>query len=150
MHITNIISHCFGKFAKKEFPSFFQNIINKGYVYFLGLDMSEFKAPQEYTSLNNLFTRELLQSRTIDESADNFISPADSFVTQCGEAAQDTVLQIKGMPYSIEELLTYHVSQDNQARMQDGSYMNFYLSPKDYHRYHAPCDCTITKLIHVP
>ena len=28
--------------------------------------------------------------------------------------------------------------------------MNFYLSPKDYHRYHAPTDFRITKLIHVP
>jgi transcription antitermination factor NusG len=28
--------------------------------------------------------------------------------------------------------------------------MNFYLSPKDYHRYHAPCDFKLLKLIHVP
>jgi phosphatidylserine decarboxylase len=28
--------------------------------------------------------------------------------------------------------------------------MNFYLSPKDYHRYHLPYDCNITKLIHIP
>ena len=150
MHITNIISQYFGKFAKKEFPPFFQNIINKGYVYFLGLDMSEFKSPQEYKSLNALFTRELLQPRVIDQSSENFISPADSFITQCGQAKEDTVYQIKGMPYSMEELLTYNVAKENQEKLLNGAYMNFYLSPKDYHRYHASFDCKIKKLIHVP
>ena len=28
MHITNLISQYFGKFARKEFPSFLQEIIN--------------------------------------------------------------------------------------------------------------------------
>ena len=43
MHITNLISQYFGKFAKKEFPSFFQKIINGTYVKLMGLNMSEFK-----------------------------------------------------------------------------------------------------------
>ena len=43
MHITNLISQYFGKFAKKEFPSFLQKIINSSYVKLMKLDMSEFK-----------------------------------------------------------------------------------------------------------
>ena len=149
MHITNIISQVFGKFAKKEFPSFFQNIINKGYVKFLGLDMSEFRQPQYYKSLNDLFTRELPIQREINSKENIFISPADSFVTQAGDIKGDLALQIKGMEYSVEELLTYHVN-DNVSKIKDGKFMNFYLSPKDYHRYHSSIDCKITKLIHVP
>ena len=150
MHITNTISQQFGKFAKKEFPSFFQNFINKSYVNLLGLDMSEFENPTHYKSLNALFTRALKQNRDIDTSKNNFISCADSFVTACGNIQKDTLLQIKGMSYNIEELLTPHISKENAQKMHDGEYMNFYLSPKDYHRYHASFDCKITKLIHVP
>ena len=149
MHITNLISQYFGKLAKTEFPSFIQSIINNGYVKFLKLDMSEFRQPKHYKSLNDLFTRELAIQRQIDEDIKAVISPADSFVTACGKINHDTLLQIKGMEYSIDELLTYHVS-NNIERIYNGSFMNFYLSPKDYHRYHAPCDCHIKKLIHVP
>ena len=53
------------------------------------------------------------------------------------------------MEYSVEELLTYYCSS-NFEKIKDGSFMNFYLSPKDYHRYHAPCDFKLLKLIHVP
>lgn len=148
MHITNVISQYFGKFAKKEFPSFFQSIINNAYVKFLGLDMSEFRQAKYYKSLNDLFTRELAIPREVS-SDECMISPADSLISACGKLDKDTLLQIKGMEYNVEELLTYHVS-DNFARVHDGDFMNFYLSPKDYHRYHAPASFRISKLIHVP
>ncbi len=149
MHITNIISQYFGKFAKKEFPSFIQTIINNGYVKFLGLDMSEFRQAKHYKSLNDLFTRELAIPREINEDNNVVISPTDSLISACGKLNKQTLLQIKGMEYNVEELLTYHVG-DNVKKVIDGSFMNFYLSPKDYHRYHAPVSFKITKLIHVP
>jgi phosphatidylserine decarboxylase len=150
MHITNLISQYFGKFAKKEFPAFFQSIINNIYVKSLGLDMSEFRNPKYYKSLNDLFTRELAIQREINYDKNLVISPTDSLITQCGSLNKDKLLQIKGMEYNVEELLTYHVKKENLEKVIDGSYMNFYLSPKDYHRYHAPCDFKVTKLIHVP
>ncbi len=149
MHITNLISQYFGKFAKTKFPFFIQSFINNVYVKCLGLDMSEFKNPKFYKSLNELFTRELVLDRKIDKSESSFISPADSFITQCGTLEKELSLQIKGMVYSVEEMLTYHCA-NNFDRLSDGEYMNFYLSPKDYHRYHAPIDFQIKKLIHVP
>lgn len=149
MHITNIISQIFGKFAKTKFPSFIQRFINNTYVNSLGLNMSEFRNAKFYTSLNDLFTRELAIARKIDESEASFISPTDSYITQCGEIKEELLLQIKGMEYSVEEMLTYNCS-NNFEKINNGSYMNFYLSPKDYHRYHAPVDFKINKLIHVP
>ncbi|MCP4970078.1 MAG: phosphatidylserine decarboxylase [Arcobacter sp.] len=149
MHITNILSQYFGKFAKTEFPSFIQRFINRTYVNSLGLNMSEFRNAKFYKSLNDLFTRELAIPRQIDSNPDNFISPADSFITQCGTLEKDLLLQIKGMEYSVEEMLTYNCA-NNFKKLNNGSYMNFYLSPKDYHRYHAPCDFKINKLVHVP
>lgn len=149
MHITNTISNYFGKFATKRFPPILQRLINYFYVKLMGLDMREFKSFEEYKSLNELFTRELIIKRKIDETKNIFISPTDSFITQSGNLKNDIALQIKGMEYGIEELLTYYC-QENFSRIQDGCYMNFYLSPKDYHRYHAPCDFELKKLIHVP
>lgn len=149
MHITNIISQKFGKFASKEFPKPFQALINFSYVKFLGLDMSDFKKPCAYKSLNELFTRELLKPREIEEDEKMVISPTDSYISACGKLQKDTALQIKGMEYNVEELLTFY-AKDNFERVIDGEYMNFYLSPKDYHRYHAPDSFKISKLIHVP
>ncbi|MFV0562044.1 phosphatidylserine decarboxylase [Malaciobacter mytili] len=149
MHITNLISQYFGKVAKKEFPSFFQKIINNTYVRIFKIDMSEFRNAKYYKSLTDLFTRELAIPRQIDEDTKSFISPADSFITQAGTLHKDTLFQIKGMEYSVEDLLTYYCS-DKFDKLYNASYMNFYLAPSDYHRYHSPIDCKIKKLIHVP
>lgn len=149
MHITNIISQYFGKFAKTQFPGFIQRFINKIYVNSMKLDMSEFRNEKYYKSLNDLFTRELAIPRQIDNEQGLFISPTDSLITQCGNVKGDLALQIKGMQYSFEELLTYNCEKSFE-KLVDGKYMNFYLSPKDYHRYHAPCDFEVKRLLHVP
>lgn len=149
MHITNLVSQYFGKFASKEFPSFIQKLINSSYVKLMKLDMKEFKNPRYYKSLNALFTRELIIQRQIDENTNSIISPTDSLITQCGNITKDIALQIKGMEYSVEELLTFYC-KDNFNKINDGTFMNFYLSPRDYHRYHSPCDFKLKKLIHVP
>ncbi|SKB68850.1 phosphatidylserine decarboxylase [Malaciobacter marinus] len=149
MHITNLISQYFGKFAKKEFPSFFQKFINNTYVKIFKIDMSEFRNAKYYKSLTDLFTRELAIPREINEEENSFISPSDSFITQCGSLHKETLFQIKGMEYSVEDLLTYYCT-DTFPMVKDGKYMNFYLAPSEYHRYHAPIDCEIKKLIHVP
>ncbi|MGB3750525.1 MAG: phosphatidylserine decarboxylase [Arcobacteraceae bacterium] len=150
MHITNKISNLFHKFATKEFPRPIQNFINNGYVNLLGLDMSEFEKPTAYKTLNKMFTRELQKTREIDTNEQHFISPADSFVTESGHIVDETACQIKGMSYSVKELLTQEIAYDNLEKLKNGVFMNFYLSPKDYHRYHASFDCKVTKLIHVP
>ena len=149
MHIRNLISSYFFLFSRKEFPSPIQKLINSSYVKLMGLNMSEFKNARYYKSLNDLFTRELIIKREIDETQGVIISPTDSLITQCGQIQNDMALQIKGMEYSVEELLTYYCTS-NFDRIKNGSFMNFYLSPKDYHRYHAPCDFKLLKLIHVP
>lgn len=147
--MTNSISRVFGGFASKKFPRICQDIINKGYVGLLGLDMSEFKNPSEYDSLNELFTRKLLIQRVFEGNEDAFISPADSFITSQGDIVDSTLLQIKGMQYSVNDVLTEYVSDENKSKLANGNFMNFYLSPKDYHRYHASFDCQVTKAIYV-
>lgn len=149
-HITSLISQNFGKFASKEFPKWIQKIINNGYVGLMGLDMSEFHSPSTYHSLNALFTRKLREDRKYSLDADDFISPCDSLISECGNLHEDYALQIKGMRYKSDALLGENFSQDEKNRVHEGTFMNFYLSPKDYHRYHMPTNLKVLKAVHIP
>lgn len=149
-HISSLISQKFGKFASKEFPSFCQNIINSAYVKIMKLDMSEFYAPSSYKTLNQLFTRKLKKMREFTLDASVMISPCDSFISECGSLENDRALQIKGMSYSVKELLGEHIDEAKKEKMVNGKFINFYLSPRDYHRYHIPINLKINKAIHIP
>jgi len=148
--ITNIISQQFGRFASKEFPSWFQNIVNRGYVSLMGLDMKEFQESSSYRSLNALFTRRLREAREFAAEPDAFISPCDSLISECGDLDDTKALQIKGMSYCVNELLGDKIDSDEKARLKHGQFINFYLSPSDYHRYHIPIDLQVTKAVHIP
>lgn len=148
--ITSLISQNFGKFASKEFPAWFQKIVNTTYVKVMGLDMSEFYPPQRYKSLNALFTRNLRQMRLFSLDASDFIAPCDALITEVGKVKNDYALQIKGMRYRIEELLGNLIPHDSKKKIEEGDFINFYLSPKDYHRYHVPTNLKVIRALHIP
>jgi phosphatidylserine decarboxylase len=148
-HYTSVISQKFGKFASKRFPKFIQKIINKSYVKLMGLDMSEFENPSSYPTLNKLFTRALREPREITDKKRVIISPVDALVTDFGEIVNGKAYQIKGMEYNIDELFgEYH--KEASKSVDGGSFLNLYLSPKDYHRYHMPDTLKIVSLTHIP
>ncbi|WP_415408185.1 phosphatidylserine decarboxylase [Sulfurovum sp. CS9] len=148
-HFTSVISSGFGKFASKAFPSSIQHFINASYVKLMGLDMSEFREPSSYKTLNKLFTRALETPRELPEDENLFISGADALITDAGTITDGKAYQIKGMSYSIEELFGEH-HRDAVSRVEGGEFINFYLSPKDYHRYHMPMRLKVNTLTHIP
>lgn len=148
-HYTSVVSNIFGKFASKAFPKAIQNFINKSYVSLMGLDMSEFQDPSAYPTLNALFTRAFVKERTIEDDKTALISPADALITDYGSIKEGKAYQIKGMSYDIDGLLGEHY-KDKAAMLEGGDFINFYLSPKDYHRYHMPLDLKIKSLVHIP
>lgn len=139
MFYSNRISQLFGRFASHQFCTPIQHFINRVYVKIFKIDLEEFAPISSYSSLNALFTRSLQKPRAIDSNPHTLIAPTDSLITQMGKTEQKTALQIKGMSYSIEDLL-------GQKLDKDLYYINFYLSPKDYHRFHAPCDMEIEEV----
>jgi len=149
-HITSAISQTFGKFASKEFPTWFQKIVNQSYVSLMGLDMHEFHAPSSYKSLNALFTRHLREMRSFSFAAEDFISPCDALISECGKLVDDYAMQIKGMRYKTDELLGNSFTQEEKDVVHNGDFINFYLSPKDYHRYHIPINMKVLKAVHIP
>ncbi|NOX14456.1 MAG: phosphatidylserine decarboxylase, partial [Epsilonproteobacteria bacterium] len=147
---TSLISRVFGLFASAKFPRIIQNIINKSYVRLMKVDLREFQSEDKYDSLNALFTRKLIKKREFDINSKIFISPCDSFITSCGTISFGQALQIKGFTYSVEELLSDKIKQSKKDKFEGGKYINFYLSPKDYHHYHSPMDMQVLRAVHVP
>jgi phosphatidylserine decarboxylase len=147
---TNVISRSFGKFASYKFPSIIQHGINVAYVKSMGVDLSNFEPSNHYETLNSLFTRELSYPREMPKDPTVIVSPADSLISELGDLKESTAMQIKDFKYCVKELLTEHISDEHKSKVIDGKFINFYLSPKDYHRYHVPMDMRVTRVIHVP
>jgi phosphatidylserine decarboxylase len=114
-----------------------------------GVDMSEAANPEiaAYASFNDFFTRALRQGARPLADAD-LVCPVDGTISQYGTIEHDQILQAKGHRYSTTAL----VGGDHAlaAQFHDGSFATLYLSPKDYHRIHMPCDGTLSRMIHVP
>ncbi len=114
-----------------------------------GVDMSEAVEPDvaRYGSFNAFFTRALKPgARPLAVSA--LISPVDGSISQFGRIEHDRILQAKGHRYSTTAL----VGGDAKlaSLFHDGHFATLYLSPRDYHRIHMPCDGRLLRMIHVP
>ncbi len=147
---TNTLSRIFGKIASTKFPGFIQLLVNNLYVKVTGVDLDAFYQAGHYESLNALFTRSLRFEREFSKDPKSIISPADSFISSMGEIKEGQALQIKGFKYSVSELLTEHIAIEEIEALNKGKFINFYLSPKDYHRYHVPMTMSVRRAIHVP
>lgn len=148
--MLNFFSIIFGKVASLSFPSFLQKRINKLFVNFFHIDLSHFRKVDEYHSLQNLFVRDLQKQRVFSNDNSILISPTDAKIAQFGILNKDTILQIKGLSYDLYTFLTEKAKKDYAQKTENGIFINFYLSPQDYHHFHAPCNFQIQKIIHVP
>jgi len=105
-------------------------------------------APEQYASLSAFFTRELREGvREWPADPDVAASPVDGIVGASGSIQAGTALQAKGMPYSISELLGRERSAE---RYEGGAYLTLYLSPRHYHRIHAPVAGTVRTVRALP
>lgn len=116
-----------------------------------GIDMTEARNPDPaaYATFNDFFVRELKEgARPIDTQPDMLCHPADACVSQLGPINDGQLIQAKGHTYDAQALL----GGDNELAEQfkDGHFATLYLSPKDYHRVHMPCDGTLRQMIYVP
>lgn len=108
------------------------------------MDLSESAAPPEaYPTLSAFFSRPLRPGvRTFPADPRVPVSPVDGIVGACGRIERGTVVQAKGFPYPVAELLGDAVAAPEGAgwaeRFEGGSFVTIYLSPRHYHRIHAP------------
>lgn len=112
---------------------------------FTDIDLSEAKK-KNFDSLHDCFTRELIPgSRPVDFSRDVLVSPCDGIVGELGTIRDGTVFQAKGFPYQISELMGPDF--DVQS-IEGGVYITLRLTSAMYHRFHAPCDGTIDRVVY--
>lgn len=115
------------------------------------VDMSEAKKEnfRDYESFNQFFIRELKDdARKINENPTALCLPADGRVSQIGHIDDDRLLQAKGHFFSLSDLLAG--DEELVHTFKNGEFATIYLSPRDYHRVHMPCDATLRKMIYVP
>jgi phosphatidylserine decarboxylase len=113
---------------------------------FSDLDLSEARS-QHFTSLHACFTRELKPgARPVDCDPHILTSPCDAIVGACGRIDGTELIQAKGFPYTLQELL---IDPQLVQLCRDGQYVTLRLTPSMYHRFHAPYDCTIDRVIYV-
>jgi phosphatidylserine decarboxylase len=113
---------------------------------FTDLDLSESKETS-FRSLRDCFTRELRPgARTIDPDPAAMVSPCDGIVGACGAVRGTEVLQAKGFPYRLQDLL---VDPALVERYRDGTYVTLRLTSSMYHRFHAPHDATVEGVTYV-
>jgi phosphatidylserine decarboxylase len=137
-----------GKLASAEAGGLTTSII-RWFVGRYGVNMAEAANPDiaSYASFNEFFTRPLREGARPLAAAD-FICPVDGAITQFGAIERDQIFQAKGHSYSTVAL----VGGDRElaAQFENGSFATLYLSPRDYHRIHMPCDGRLIRMIHVP
>ena len=100
-----------------------------------------------YASFNDFFTRALKPGARPLATSD-LISPVDGAISQFGPISGDQIFQAKGHRYSTAALVGGDAAL--AAQFNNGSFATLYLSPKDYHRIHMPCDGRLTQMIYVP
>jgi phosphatidylserine decarboxylase len=113
---------------------------------FSDLDLSEAKKTK-FKSMHECFTRELKAgARPIDNDPEVLVSPCDAIVGACGRICGDELLQIKGAPYRLGELVG---DAEFENIYRNGRYVTLRLTASMYHRFHAPYDCRVERATYI-
>lgn len=142
-----LLTQAAGKLAASTHPWVAQRFIR----WFIGrynvnMDEALNPDPASYRCFNEFFTRELKPgARPLAQT--DWICPVDGMVSQLGPMQQGKLIQAKGRTYTAAALLAD--AQKAQA-FENGYFATLYLSPRDYHRIHMPCDGRLLSMHHVP
>ena len=137
-----------GKFASAQAGNTTTTVI-RWFVKRYNVNMAEAANPDiaSYSTFNEFFTRPLKPgARPL--AASTWVCPVDGAISQFGAIERDQIFQAKGHSYSTTALVGGDAAL--AAQFQDGHFATIYLSPRDYHRIHMPCDGTLRRMIYVP
>jgi len=136
------LSRFMGWFSKLEQP-LLARISLALWRAFADLRLDEAKKTR-FRSLHDCFTRELKDgARPADPDPAILASPCDAIVGACGRIEDGVVLQVKGSPYTLRELLH---NQYLSEKFRDGAYATLRITSSMYHRFHAPLDLRVSQV----
>lgn len=132
------ITRAVGRLCDAPLPPVLSAAVVSLYSKAYSVDLRDAVTPDTgvYPSFDAFFTRTLrdgLRPLSSDERA--VVSPSDGRVEDIGLVTQGGRFKIKGRDYTVADL----VGDDADAqRYEGGQFVVVYLSPRDYHRVHAP------------
>lgn len=142
------LSSVMGRLADLTAPTALVQQAIRTFVRIYGVELDEAIVPTEgFDSFDAFFTRALKSgARTIDPRPDVVVSPADGRIEDLGQIEPRARFLVKGYEYEVGELLGAAAEAE---QFRGGTFFIVYLSPRDYHRVHAPVDGRVKRARHV-
>lgn len=147
------ITRAVGKLVDLELPPAVSRAVVGAYSRAYRVDLAEAEPVSgAYRSFDAFFTRKLREgARTIEAPPGALIAPSDGRLDSFGPVESDGLFTIKGRTYRACDLLGDARDGETQAdRYLGGQFAIIYLSPRDYHRVHSPCDGSISAVRSYP
>lgn len=148
---TRLYSRAVQSIANLPLPKRARQTVIAGFARAVGANLAEVEKPLvEYRSVGEFFGRRLRDgARDMAISPGVLASPCDGKVMSVGAIeSDDTIIGAKGVDYTVRDLLALPDGQ--MSDFAGGQFAVIYLSPKDYHRVHAPLDCRLRGYRYVP
>jgi phosphatidylserine decarboxylase len=128
-----------------------KNLLIRWFIRHFRVNMSEAvnPSPAHYPDFNSFFTRALKPAARPQPGEPGVItSPVDGRISQIGRISNGRLIQAKRRDYSLVDLLG---GDDHRATaFQEGAFATLYLSPRDYHRVHMPCNARLVETVYIP
>ena len=143
------LSRMLGRLARVAAPEPVMNTAMRAYCRAYDVDLSECEVPAGgFTSFDAFFTRRLRSgARVLDPDPMTVLSPSDGRVEDLGIVEPGATIRVKGRAYDVGELVG---DPSAGPEFEGGRFAVIYLSPRDYHRVHAPVSGPVTAVRHIP
>jgi phosphatidylserine decarboxylase len=131
------ITRAVGRLCDARLHPLLASVVVNLYVRAYRVDLDDALLPDSaFPSFDAFFTRELRNGvRPACVDPNTIVSPADGRLEDIGAISSGGRLQIKGRDYTVADLVGDPLEA---ARYEGGQFAIVYLSPRDYHRVHAP------------
>ncbi len=122
----------------------------RGFVRLYDVDVSEVRqqVPDDFRTFNDFFVRDLVDTARPVDQGSTIVSPVDGTVSIASKLEAHSILQAKGLSYSLEEL--FAIDLDEARAYSDGMFATIYLAPYNYHRVHMPLNGELVAAHYVP
>jgi phosphatidylserine decarboxylase len=142
------IGRAIGRLADRPWSPALGRAVVDLYSRLYHVELDECRDGRDWPSFDAFFTRRLRDgARRLDPDPAAVTSPADGRLEAIGPIQEGARLVVKGRPYAVEELVGDPLEA---VRFVDGAGCVVYLSPRDYHRVHAPVSGHIRRIRSMP
>jgi len=132
------LSRAVGAATRAPAPSGLHRAAIRRFARAYRVEMGEAELPVDgYRTFSDFFSRRLKPGARVVEAGERVVvSPVDGAVSEAGTIERGECLQAKGLAFPVAELLGDAGAA--RAFAEGGRFATLYLSPRDYHRVHAP------------